>query len=91
MHRAVMPRSHARIVPRLALCVNRLERERGVRGPRSEPMPIEMRLRRLSRPRWFKERSWGQRCGHAGRGIYCKAGMAGRNYQEREAHASGQC
>jgi hypothetical protein len=91
MEGAVVQWARARIFPRIALRANSRDHERGIVGPQSEPKPIDVRLRELSRPRWFNERRGGQRCGHAGRSIGRKAGMAGRNDQEREAHASGQC
>ena len=83
--------SRAGILPRIALRTHGRIHEPGIVGPRSEPVPIELRLRELSRPRCFNERRWCQRCGHAGRSIGRKAEMAGRNDQEREAHASGEC
>jgi hypothetical protein len=91
MERGVIQRTRARIFSRITLCANGRDHERGIVGARDEPMPIEVRLRKLNQTRWFNERRRGQRCGHAGRSFCRNAGMAGRNNQEREGHASSQC
>ncbi len=90
MERTVMRRSGGGVLSRVAQFANARGRQRQTNGPRSQPWPVQLQLRKLrGRPRFDPYRG-DHRRGHAGLRAGRKAGLKGEQQQERQADTDSQ-